>query len=241
MNDIIEITGREILDSRGHPTLEVDVLLQSGIFGRASVPSGASKGTHEAFELRDGDKNRYKGKGVRHALELLQSTVKPALLGMTISDQPLLDQTLCDLDGTPNKSRLGANTILGVSLACAHAAAAAADMPLFQYVGGIYAHLLPVPMINILNGGAHADNPLDIQEFMIVPWGAKTFAEAIRMGTEVFHSLRDILQENKLNVNVGDEGGFAPLLSTTEEAIEYILLAIERADTNQSRNSLYVR
>ena len=226
---ITNIKAREILDSRGFPTLEVDVFLESKIFGRASVPSGASTGTHEALELRDNDKNRYCGKGVRRALENINTEIKDALLGMNAADQILLDQTLIQLDGTPNKSRLGSNAILGVSLAAAHATSTAFGIPLFQYIGGLYANLLPVPLMNVINGGAHADNPMDVQEFMIVPWKAESFSHALRMGSEVFHALKSLLSEASLGVNVGDEGGFAPNLRNSEEALGYILKAIETA------------
>lgn len=229
MTKIIDIKAREILDSRGFPTLEIDVFLDSGVFGRVSIPSGSSTGTHEALELRDSDKNRYKGKGVRRALENILGIIRPALLGVSGLDQFFLDQTLLDLDGTPNKSHLGANAILGVSLAYAHAAARSFGIPLFQYIGGIYANLLPLPLMNILNGGVHADNSLDIQEFMILPWGAKTFSQALRMGSEIFHSLKEILSENSLSINVGDEGGFAPQLKNSDEALGFILKAIEQA------------
>ena len=229
MAKITDIKGREILDSRGIPTLEVDVYLDCGVFGRAAIPSGASTGTHEALELRDGDKNRYKGKGVRRALENINGEIRSALLGISSNDQIFIDQTLIDLDGTPNKSVLGANTILGVSLACAHATAQGFDIPLYQYIGGMYAGLLPLPLINVINGGAHANNPLDIQEFMIVPWGAKTFSQAIRMSSEIFHTLKDLLDSKNLSTNVGDEGGFAPDLKNTEEALDFILTAIETA------------
>ncbi len=229
MTKIIDIKAREILDSRGLPTLEVDIFYDSGVFGRASIPSGSSTGTHEALELRDGDKNRYKGKGVRRALENILGVIRPALLGLSGLDQFFLDQTLIDLDGTPNKSNLGANALLGVSLAYAHAAAKSFGIPLFQYIGGVYANLLPLPLMNIINGGVHADNPIDIQEFMIVPWGAKTFSQALRMGSEIFHSLKEILSENGLGINVGDEGGFAPQLKSSDEALGFILKAIEHA------------
>ncbi|MBS0185512.1 MAG: phosphopyruvate hydratase [Proteobacteria bacterium] len=229
MTKITDIKAREILDSRGFPTLEVEIFLDSGSCGRASIPSGSSTGTHEALELRDGDKNRFKGKGVRRALENILGIIRPALLNVPGLDQFILDQTLIDLDGTPNKSHLGANAILGVSLAYAHAASQAFGIPLFQYVGGVYANLLPLPLMNIINGGVHADNPIDIQEFMIVPWGAKTFSQALRMGSEVFHNLKEILSENGLGTNVGDEGGFAPYLKSSDEALGFILKAIERS------------
>lgn len=229
MPTITNIKAREILDSRGFPTLEVEVFLDSNVLGRASVPSGASTGTHEALELRDNDKNRYNGKGVRRALENINTEIKDALLGMNAGDQVLLDQTLIKLDGTPNKSRLGANAILGVSLAAAHATATSFEIPLFQYVGGLYANLLPVPLMNVINGGAHADNPIDVQEFMIVPWKAESFSHALRMGSEVFHALKSLLSESSLGVNVGDEGGFAPNLKSSEQALDFILKAIETA------------
>jgi enolase len=229
MSAIIDIHGREILDSRGNPTVEVEVILESGASGRAAVPSGASTGTHEAVELRDGDKFRYGGKGVLNAVESVNGELLDGLSGVEGSDQVAIDQMMIDLDGTANKSRLGANAILGVSLAVAKAAAAEADLPLYRYVGGVNARLLPVPMMNIINGGAHADNPIDIQEFMIMPVGAKTESDAIRCGAEIFQSLKKLLQEGGHNTSVGDEGGFAPNLASTEDAIGYVMRAIEKA------------
>ena len=229
MSVILEITGREILDSRGNPTVEVEVLVEGGYVGRAAVPSGASTGEHEAIELRDGDPGRYLGKGVRKAVANVNDRIAPEVVGMDVLDQLAIDKLLLELDGTPNKSSLGANAILGVSLACAKAAANYLGLPLYRYIGGLYAHRLPVPLMNILNGGKHADNNVDIQEFMVVPWGAKTFADALRMGTEVFHHLKAVLKEKGYNTSVGDEGGFAPDLSSNEEALSLIVAAIERA------------
>ena len=229
MTAIIDIIGREILDSRGNPTVEVDVILDDGSRGRAGVPSGASTGTHEAVELRDGDKKRYLGKGVRKAVEAVNGEIFDALSGMEAEAQVKIDQTMIALDGTPNKGRLGANAILGVSLAVAKAAAAANKLPLYRYVGGTAARVLPVPMMNIVNGGVHADNPIDFQEFMIVPLGAKSFAEALRAGSEIFHTLRAALKAGGYNTNVGDEGGFAPNLPSAEAALDQIVAAIEKA------------
>jgi enolase len=229
MTAIIDIVGREILDSRGNPTVEVDVVLADGARGRAGVPSGASTGAHEAIELRDGDDKRYLGKGVRHAVEAVNGEIFDALSGMDAEAQVKIDQTMIELDGTPNKGRLGANAILGVSLAVARAAAAANHLPLYRYVGGAAARLLPVPMMNIVNGGVHADNPIDFQEFMIVPLGAASFAEALRAGAEVFQTLRAALKAAGHNTNVGDEGGFAPNLPSAEAALDFILTAIEKA------------
>src|SRR4051812_45901724 len=212
MTAIVDVIGREILDSRGNPTVEVDVVLESGAIGRAAVPSGASTGAHEAVELRDGDKKRYGGKGVRRAVDAVNGEIFDAIGGMDAEAQVKIDETLIALDGTPNKSRLGANAILGVSLAVAKAAAAAHDAPLYRYVGGTSARLLPVPMMNILNGGVHTDNPIDFQEFMIMPVGAASFAEGLRAGSEIFHTLRAALKAAGHNTNVGDEGGFAPNL-----------------------------
>ncbi len=223
---ITEVIGREVLDSRGNPTVEVDVVLENGIRGRAAVPSGASTGEHEAIELRDGDKKRYGGKGVTKAVENVNTTIADALLGMDVSDQVGIDRVLLDLDGTPNKSNLGANALLGVSLACAKAAANAFNMPLYRYIGGINAKLLPIPMMNIINGGSHSDAPIAFQEFMIRPVGASSFKEALRMGAEVFHSLKKVLHERGLSTAVGDEGGFAPALEGTEDALASILQAI---------------
>jgi enolase len=229
MTAIADITAREILDSRGNPTVEVDVALEDGAFGRAAVPSGASTGAYEAVEKRDGEPDRYLGKGVRDAVEAVNGEIANAILGMDAEDQTRIDQILIELDATPNKARLGANAILGVSLAVAKAAAEAANLPLFRYVGGVSARVLPTPMMNIINGGAHADNPIDIQEFMIMPVGAPSFAEGLRWGAEVFHTLKKELKAAGHNTNVGDEGGFAPNLSSTDEAIGFILKAIEKA------------
>ncbi len=229
MTAILNIVGREILDSRGNPTVEVDVELESGAAGRASVPSGASTGVHEAVELRDGDKGRYGGKGVSQAVAAVNGELFDTLSGLDVADQVAIDRAMIELDGTPNKSRLGANAILGVSLAVAKAAATQAELPLYRYVGGAYAQLMPVPMMNIINGGAHADNPIDIQEFMIMPVGAENFADAVRMGAEVFHALKANLTAAGHNTNVGDEGGFAPSLASTQEALDYIVKSIETA------------
>ena len=227
MTEIIDITAREILDSRGNPTVEVDVTLEDGSFGRAGVPSGASTGAHEAVEKRDGDKSRYGGKGVLQAVNAVNGEIFDALSGLDAEDQRRLDRLLIELDGTPNKSRLGANAILGVSLATAKAAASAANLPLYKYVGGVSARVLPTPMMNIINGGAHADNPIDIQEFMILPTGASTFAEALRMGAEIFQGLKGALKAAGHNTNVGDEGGFAPNLASAHAALEFIVKAGE--------------
>ena len=227
--DISELKAREILDSRGNPTIEVDVYLESGAVGSAAVPSGASTGEHEAVELRDGDPNRYLGKGVLKAVGNVMDHIRPAVLGMDAFEQQVLDQTLINLDGTENKSYLGANAILGVSLAAAKACAGELGIPLYRYLGGVNARRLPVPMMNILNGGAHADNNVDIQEFMIMPVGAINFSEALRMGAEVFHSLKKVLKGKGLNTSVGDEGGFAPNLESNEEALQVIMQAIEEA------------
>ena len=229
MTKITGINAREILDSRGNPTVEVDVQLSSGFSGRAVVPSGASTGENEAVELRDGDKKRYLGKGVTRAVENVNDTIAQELLGMDAVDQREVDQTLIALDGTKNKSKLGANAILGVSLAAAKAVATTLELPLYKYLGGVNAHMLPVPMMNILNGGEHADNNVDVQEFMVMPVGAKTFREALRMGAEIFHSLKSVLKGKGMNTAVGDEGGFAPNLGSNVEAIEVILEAIKNA------------
>ncbi len=229
MSAITDIHAREILDSRGNPTVEVDVILESGAFGRAAVPSGASTGAHEAVELRDGDKKRYGGKGVLKAVEAVNGEIYDALAGFDAEDQLHVDRTMIELDGTPNKARLGANGILGVSLAVAKAAAEEAGLQLYRYVGGTFAHTLPVPMMNIINGGAHADNPIDIQEFMIQPIGAANVAEAIRIGSEVFQALKKALKDAGHNTNVGDEGGFAPNLKSTEQALDFVLKAVEAA------------
>ncbi|MFF4503405.1 phosphopyruvate hydratase [Streptomyces sp. NPDC001401] len=229
MTAISRVVAREIIDSRGNPTVEVDVELKDGSLGRAAVPSGASTGAREAVELRDGDPTRYHGKGVRRAVDAVNETIADAVTGLDAEDQTTVDRTMIELDGTDTKSRLGANALLGVSLATAKAAAAAHRLPLYRYVGGVDARLLPVPMMNIVNGGAHADNPLDFQEFMIAPIGAATFAEAVRMGSEVFHTLRGNLLAAGHSVNVGDEGGFAPDLRTAEEALDFVVRAIEQA------------
>jgi enolase len=229
MTAITDIIGREILDSRGNPTVEVDVILEDGSRGRAAVPSGASTGAHEAVELRDGDKARYGGKGVRKAVDAVTGEIYDALGGMDAEAQTKIDETLIALDGTPNKARLGANAILGVSLAAAKAGAAAKNVPLYRYVGGTAARTLPVPMMNIINGGVHADNPIDFQEFMIMPVGAPTFAEALRAGAEIFHTLKGQLHSSKLNTNVGDEGGFAPNLKSAEAALDFVMQAIVKA------------
>jgi len=229
MTAIFDIHAREILDSRGNPTVEVDVRLETGAFGRAAVPSGASTGAHEAVELRDGEKGRYGGKGVQKAVEAVNGEIYDALAGMDAEDQVALDQTMIDLDGTPNKSRLGANAILGVSLAVAKAAAEQAELPLYRYVGGVFAQTLPVPMMNIINGGAHADNPIDIQEFMIMPVAAPSCADAIRWGAEIFHSLKSVLKAKGYSTAVGDEGGYAPNLKSNQEALDVIMEAINKA------------
>ena len=229
MSGIFDIFAREILDSRGNPTVEVEVVLESGIIGRAAVPSGASTGEHEAVELRDGDLNRFLGKGVLKAVENVEEKIAPQLIGLDVLDQMEIDAIMIDLDGTPNKSKLGANAILGVSMACARAAAEYLEIPLYKYLGGAFSHLLPVPMMNILNGGKHADNNVDIQEFMIVPAGAETVRDAIRMGSEVFHHLKEVLKDQGHVTSVGDEGGFAPNLSSNREALEVIVKAIEKA------------
>ena len=229
MSDIIDIHAREILDSRGTPTVEVDVVLDSGAFGRAAVPSGASTGAHEAVELRDGEADRYNGKGVLKAVDAVNDTIADEICGYDAFDQIEIDHAMIDMDGTPNKGNLGANAILGVSLAVAKAAAEEAGEPLYRYVGGVNAHVLPVPMMNILNGGKHADNPVDIQEFMIMPVSAPSIAEAVRMGSEVFHALKTDLKQAGLNTNVGDEGGFAPAVKSADEALGFIMKAIENA------------
>jgi enolase len=229
MTAITDIIGREILDSRGNPTVEVDVILENGSRGRAAVPSGASTGAHEAVELRDGDKARFGGKGVRKAVDAVNGEIFDALGGMDAEAQAKVDETLISLDGTPNKGRLGANAILGVSLATAKAAASAQSAPLYRYVGGTAARVLPVPMMNIVNGGVHADNPIDFQEFMIMPVGAPTFAEALRAGAEIFHTLRGALKSAGLNTNVGDEGGFAPNLKSAEAALDFVMQAITKS------------
>jgi len=229
MTAIIDIIGRQILDSRGNPTVEVDVVLEDGSMGRAAVPSGASTGAHEAVELRDGDKSRYLGKGVLKAVEAVNVAIAEALVAMDAEDQAAIDETMIALDGTENKSKLGANAILGVSLAVAKAAAEASGLPLYRYVGGTSARVLPVPMMNIVNGGAHADNPIDFQEFMIMPIGAPSFAEGLRMGSEIFHTLKKKLHDAGHNTNVGDEGGFAPNIKSAEAALDFVMQAIEAA------------
>ena len=228
MTMIVDLLAREILDSRGNPTVEVDVILEDGSMGRAAVPSGASTGAHEAVELRDGGK-RYLGKGVRRAVEAVTNDIAEVVVGMDAQDQVAIDNAMIALDGTKNKGKLGANAILGVSLAAAKAAAQASELPLFRYVGGTSARLLPVPMMNIVNGGVHADNPIDFQEFMILPIGAASFAEAVRMGSEVFHTLRTALKKAGHNTNVGDEGGFAPNIASADKALDFVMAAIEAA------------
>lgn len=227
--EIIDVRGREIIDSRGNPTVEVDVALAGGAIGRASVPSGASTGEHEAWELRDGDAKRYGGKGVLKAVENINKIIAPEISGHDAALQPAIDKIMIDLDGTPNKSRLGANAILGVSLAVAKAAAIQLNLPLFKYLGGPNAKVLPVPMMNIINGGAHSDSPIDFQEFMIMPKGAPTFRESLRYGAEVFHALKDVLHDRGLSTAVGDEGGFAPALKSADDALECIAQAVKRA------------
>ncbi|MCD9017274.1 phosphopyruvate hydratase [Parachryseolinea silvisoli] len=229
MSLIESIHARQILDSRGNPTIEVDVVTESGAHGRAAVPSGASTGTHEAVELRDGDKSKFLGKGVLKAVENVNTTIAAELAGFSIFEQNLLDKIMIELDGTSNKGKLGANAILGVSLAIAKAGAMEAGLPLYRYIGGVNANTLPVPMMNILNGGSHADNSIDFQEFMVMPVKADTFSEALRMGTEVFHTLKKVLHDKGLSTNVGDEGGFAPNIASNEEAIEIVIKAIEKA------------
>ena len=229
MSQIIDIHAREILDSRGNPTVEADVFLDDGIMGRAAVPSGASTGEHEAIELRDGESDRYGGKGVRHAVRNIEESIKPALQGCEVTDQLGIDTAMLELDGTPNKSKLGANALLAVSMASARAAAQSVGLPLYRYLGGPLSRVMPVPMMNILNGGAHAANTVDFQEFMIVPVGAETFGDAVRMGAEVFHSLKKVLGKRKLGTGVGDEGGFAPDLRDDEEALNIIIEAIQGA------------
>jgi enolase len=236
MTKIVEIKSREVLDSRGNPTVEVDVVAADGSIGRACVPSGASTGLHEAVELRDGDSSRYAGKGVRKAVGAVRGEIRDAILGLDVESQTQIDETMVSLDGTPNKGRLGANAILGVSLAAAKAAAASRGLPLYRYVGGVSARVLPVPMMNIINGGAHADNPIDFQEFMILPVGAPTWSDALRMGSEIFHTLGKALKRASHSTNVGDEGGFAPNLRSAEEALSVILKAIESAGYKAGRD-----
>ena len=229
MLSITEVHGREILDSRGNPTVEVDVVLEDGTVGRAAVPSGASTGVHEAVELRDGDELRYIGKGVMKAVQNINDIIAPEVVGQLVTNQIGIDQLMIELDGTPNKSKLGANAILGVSLAAAKAAAAVSGLPLYQYIGGVYAHNLPIPMMNILNGGSHADNNVDLQEFMVMPAGVESFSDALRTGAEIFHALKAVLKVKGLNTSVGDEGGFAPDLSSNSAALDVIMDAIEKA------------
>src|SRR6202171_4229038 len=229
MTEIVDVHAREILDSRGNPTLECEVAVASGSVGRAAVPSGASTGEHEAHELRDGDKGRYGGKGVRTAVENVRNKIAPRLVGMDAADQEALDRLMIEADGTPNKKFLRANALLGVSLASARAPALSTGTPLYRYLGGVNARTLPVPLMNILNGGAHADSNVDIQEFMVVPWGAPTFAEALRMGAEVFHALKGALKARNYFTGVGDEGGFAPSLKSNREALELIVEAVGKA------------
>ncbi|MBL7816807.1 MAG: phosphopyruvate hydratase [Saprospiraceae bacterium] len=229
MSEILNVHAREILDSRGNPTVEVEVMTEGGFIGRAAVPSGASTGTHEAVELRDGDKSRYLGKGVLKAVENVNEIICDALIGMDAFEQRLIDKTMIDLDGTPNKGKLGANAILGVSLAVAKAAARESNQPLYRYLGGVNAHVMPVPMMNILNGGEHADNSIDFQEFMVMPVGAESFKEGLRMGVEVFHALKNVLKKKGYSTNVGDEGGFAPNIKSNVEAIDTVMTAIEAA------------
>ena len=229
MSAIVDIVGREILDSRGNPTVECDVLLESGVMGRAAVPSGASTGSREAIELRDGDKSRYLGKGVLKAVEHINTEISEAVLGLDASEQAFLDRTLIDLDGTDNKSRLGANAMLAVSMAVARAAAEESGLPLYRYFGGMNGNQLPVPMMNVINGGAHANNNLDLQEFMIIPVGAPSFREAVRWGAEVFHALKKIIHDKGMSIAVGDEGGFAPNVDSHEAAIQMVLDAIAAA------------
>ncbi len=238
MSEIVGLHARQILDSRGNPTIEVEVILDTGVMGRASVPSGASTGQREAIELRDGNKKKYMGKGVEKAIKNIHEKIAPAILGLEVTDQVLIDQIMIELDGTKNKAKLGANAILGVSLAVAKAAASDADLPLYQYIGGANAKELPVPMMNVLNGGAHADNNVDIQEFMIMPVGAKSFSEALRMGTEIFHHLKTVLKKRNYNTAVGDEGGFAPDLKSNEEAIEVLLEGIKAAGYKAGKDIL---
>jgi enolase len=229
MTTITDVFARQILDSRGNPTIEVDVVLESGIVGRAAVPSGASTGEHEAVELRDGDKSKYLGKSVEQAVSNVNEIIAEEIIGEDSTEQVLIDKIMIDIDGTKNKGKLGANAILGVSIAVAKAAASVSELPLYQYIGGVNAKVLPVPMMNIMNGGAHADNNVDLQEFMIMPAGAPSFAEALRMGAETFHALKSVLKSKKLSTAVGDEGGFAPDLGSNEEALQVIMLAIEKA------------
>jgi enolase len=236
MSIIEEVVGRQILDSRGNPTVEVDVITADGAFGRAAVPSGASTGEHEAVELRDGDPSAFLGKGVRKAVQNVNEVIAPEILGVNVLEQTALDRLLLELDGTPNKGRLGANAILGVSLAAARAGAATLGLPLYRYIGGTHSNRLPVPMMNIINGGRHADNNVDMQEFMVMPTGAPSFSEALRMGVEIFHNLKKVLQARGYGTAVGDEGGFAPDLKSNEEAIEVILEAVEKAGYSSGKD-----
>ena len=238
MSEIVGIHARQILDSRGNPTIEVEVILDTGVMGRASVPSGASTGAREAIEIRDGNAKRYLGKGVEKAIRNVYTKIAPTIMGLEVTEQVLIDQLMIEMDGTKNKAKLGANAILGVSLAVAKAAANDAELPLYQYIGGTNAKELPVPMMNVLNGGAHADNNVDIQEFMILPVGAKSFSESLRMGTEVFHHLKSVLKKRKYSTAVGDEGGFAPDLKSNEEAIEVILAGIKAAGYKAGKDIL---
>ena len=238
MSEIVGLHARQILDSRGNPTIEVEAILNTGVMGRASVPSGASTGQREAIELRDGNKKKYMGRGVDTAIKNIHEKIAPAIMGFEVTDQVLVDQLMIDLDGTKNKAKLGANAILGVSLAVAKAAASDADLPLYQYIGGTNAKELPVPMMNVLNGGAHADNNVDIQEFMILPVGAKSFSDALRIGTEIFHHLKTVLKKRNYNTAVGDEGGFAPDLKSNEEAIEVLLEGIKSAGYKAGKDIL---
>ena len=238
MSEIVGLHARQILDSRGNPTIEVEAILNTGVMGRASVPSGASTGQREAIEMRDGNKKKYMGRGVDKAIKNIHEKIAPAIMGFEVTDQVLIDQLMIDLDGTKNKAKLGANAILGVSLAVAKAAASDADLPLYQYIGGANAKELPVPMMNVLNGGAHADNNVDIQEFMILPVGAKSFSDALRIGTEIFHHLKTVLKKRNYNTAVGDEGGFAPDLKSNEEAIEVLLEGIKSAGYKAGKDIL---
>lgn len=238
MSQIVKVHARQILDSRGNPTVEVDVVTDNGFLGRAAVPSGASTGIHEAVELRDEDNSKYLGKGVLKAVQNVNQEIAPEILGEDVFEQNTIDKALIDLDGTPNKGNLGANAILGVSLAVAKAAAQEAGLPLYRYLGGVNANTLPVPMMNILNGGSHADNSIDFQEFMVMPAKADTFSDSLRMGTEIFHNLKKVLKSKGYSTNVGDEGGFAPNIGSNEEAIEIILTSIEKQVTLQDRTCL---
>jgi len=236
MSRILDIIARQILDSRGFPTIEADVITEDGFMGRAAVPSGASTGTYEAVEKRDGDSQQYLGKGVLQACHSIEEEIADSIIGIEVGEQRLIDQTMIELDGTSNKNRLGANALLAVSLACARAAADEADLPLYRYLGGSNAHILPLPMMNIINGGAHADNKLDFQEFMIIPVGAESFTHAVRMGSEIFHTLKKVLKSKSYSTNVGDEGGFAPSLNSNQEAVEIIITAIEKAGYKPGEN-----